>query len=294
MPKDAQIAIGVSGGADSMSLAKILSKSHNITALTVDHGIRSESAAEAVQVQKWLSPHMDAHILKTDEPPPKTKIQEWARDLRYRLMTDYCKVHDIKYLAIAHHMDDQAETLLFRLAKGSGIKGLSCMKSKGEINGITILRPLLNTPKSEILNYCALWNIKFIDDPSNKNEKFARVRLRKALEGEGMTPSRLAKTAARLARADDALEKIANEQWLKRARATNGKIEIDIKGLHEELVLRLLQKAVDVLSPSKYGARMSKLETIASLCHAPFPRRTLAGVVFSCDSRNLIMLTKEG
>lgn len=277
-----------------MALAWLLSRENSITALIVDHGLRAESAKEAektfAQLKRWKN--VDAHILNHNEERPKSKIQEWARDLRYRLMADFCKTNDISNLAIAHHMDDQAETFLFRLAKGSGLKGLSCMKAQGELNGITILRPLLDVQKSDLIDLCVDKNIEYIKDPSNENLSFARVRLRMALEAEGASAKRLSKTAKRLARADGALEEIASANWQERAEINGDKISINLKDLHEEVALRLLLKAINIISPSKYGVRLSKLEDLLRdvTSNPDFKRRTLGGVVFSVDGDSVILV----
>ena len=170
------VAVGVSGGPDSMALAWLLSQisktnpgSPPIHALTVDHGLRTESAAEAAQVGVWVSgwPGLTHHVLRWEQGAD-TRIQEEARRARYDLMAEYCRARDIRHLFLAHHMDDQAETVLFRLAKGSGLDGLAGMKPWQERGDIVLLRPLLEIPKERLLETCASESIPFVKDPSNE------------------------------------------------------------------------------------------------------------------------------
>ena len=127
------VAVAVSGGADSMALCLLAqgwakAQGVRLFALTVDHGLRADAAAEARQVGQWLSGHdIEHHVLGHEDPPPRANIQAWARELRYRLMEDWCAQHGVPLLLVAHHLEDQAETLLLRLARGSGVDGLAAM-----------------------------------------------------------------------------------------------------------------------------------------------------------------------
>ncbi|MBC7325371.1 MAG: tRNA lysidine(34) synthetase TilS, partial [Moorella sp. (in: Bacteria)] len=253
--KGEAVAIAVSGGPDSMALCHALSRqaADAIHALTVDHGLRPESADEARQVGSWLADWncVRHQVLTRDQSAiPAAKIQEEARHDRYRMLAAYCGEHGINQLFTAHHQDDQAETFLFRLAKGSGLDGLGAIRSVHDYSDtLRIIRPLLAMPKSSLLEYCAAHDVPYIRDPSNENGRFARARLRRAqavLAGEGLTAKRLATTAERLARARDALDEIAGQHYRAALVFEDpGRIELDFPALKdalEEIRLRVLIK----------------------------------------------------
>ncbi|MDR1071997.1 MAG: tRNA lysidine(34) synthetase TilS [Rickettsiales bacterium] len=201
-------AVAVSGGADSMALLHWMKNSGaNIVALTVDHGLRPESAAEAKHVAdvcKQLGvPH---HILKWTGKKPKTGIEEAARDARYELMLDYCEKNNIGVLATAHQADDQIETFLMNLGRGSGIYGLAGMRERTERGGVIIFRPLLGTSRAELRKYCDDNKIKYFDDATNDDEKYLRVKIRKNREKLGISDGRLLLAIENISRARDYIE----------------------------------------------------------------------------------------
>lgn len=310
-----RLAVGVSGGADSMALCMLLSnhcadKNLEIHAITVDHGLREEATVEAQRVAKNLAglSNVTHHILKWDhDQKPDARIQEKARSARYDLMHDFMQRHDISHLFLGHHMDDQAETLLFRLAKGSGLDGLACMPPMQIMdNGLILCRPLLGMPKDDILKYCAAHNVPYINDPSNDSDAFARVRLRQSmgvLSREGLTPQRLCKLSHRMARAREALE-FYEEDLYDQAKIVNDadRIEFNCKILlnhPEEVFVRVINRAMTNLnSRSGYGVRYDRLENLcADLRSTPmeeFKRRTLGGVIFEYSPTNQsLILTRE-
>ncbi len=178
------IAVAVSGGADSMALALLThdwarASGGHAVALTVDHRLRRESTAEAEQVASWCAQAgMEHHILSLNLPRLHSSIQATARDARYRILTAFCREHHILHLLTAHHRDDQTETLLFRLARGSGIGGLAAMAGISDISGIRLLRPLLTTPKERLLDTLMAQSHPWIEDPSNDNPAYTRNVIR--------------------------------------------------------------------------------------------------------------------
>ena len=296
------IAVAVSGGPDSMALCRLLSDwasggGLEVHALTVDHNLRAESAAEALQVSGWLDglPHVCHEVLKW-ECPPNTAVQEEARRARYGLMSEYCKAHDIRYLFLAHHGDDQAETVLFRLAKGSGLDGLSGMQSMQVYDdNLTLVRPLLEKTKDDLIGFCELESVSYIDDPSNESDRFARVRLRKSreiLEGEGLSSKRLNVTAKRLLRARKALESMTEDVFRCGVVSSNdGRIIFNSNVLleqPEEIVLRCVLKAFEEFRPEyDYAPRMEKVEALVAdlIGSNVFRKRTLGGVIFERDDK---------
>ncbi len=215
LPEGAAIAVAVSGGADSMALvllADAWAKQHNgrIIALTVDHGLRPESATEADTVHSWLTQRkIEHHILRWEGDKPSSNLQSLAREARYALMTSWCKQHQITYLLTAHHQQDQAETVLLRLERGSGVDGLSGIPVQTERDGIILLRPLLLLTPEQLRLYLHEQNQNWIEDPSNQNTRFSRVRMRQWLaqqEDKALITSRLADTAHHLSRTRSYLE----------------------------------------------------------------------------------------
>lgn len=215
----ASIAVAVSGGADSMALALLLiqwSRAHNVTlhALTVDHGLREAAAEEARQVAAWLAPLRVPHTTLQweegrDYRARPASAQSAARDARYGLMTDWCRSHHATHLFLAHHADDQAETFLQRLTRGSGVDGLAAMAPRTERAGVVFARPLLATPKARLTDFCREAGQPWLEDPSNRDDAYGRVRLRAArdvLAREGLTPDRILNTADHMRRARAALD----------------------------------------------------------------------------------------
>jgi tRNA(Ile)-lysidine synthase len=178
------VAAAVSGGPDSLALAILADRwaqqrGGNICALSVDHGLRPESAAEIRQLGAWLAARRVRHeILTWQGEKPRTGIQEAARTARYHLLGEWCRAHGCLHLLTGHHREDQIETHLLRRGARSGPDGLAGMSAIRELEGCRILRPLLGVPKARLLALLANEAQSFIADPSNRNPAFARTRLR--------------------------------------------------------------------------------------------------------------------
>lgn len=210
------IAVGVSGGRDSMALALLAhqwagDRGGRAVALTVDHGLRPEAAEEARQVGRWLSARgMDHQILTNQIPLTHSDIQAAARSVRYGLLEEWCARNGCLHLLIAHQQNDQAETLLLRLGRGSGLRGLTSMAPVSILRHVRLLRPLLGIPRTALGDFLAANDQPWIDDPSNDSDAYARVRVRKALPdlaSYGLTASRLSLTVDRLASADAVVDR---------------------------------------------------------------------------------------
>lgn len=198
------IAVGVSGGADSLALALMLKDNgKKVVALTVNHCLRKEAQAEAEYVAKIMQKYgIEHHILLwKDGAKIKKGIEESARLARYDLMLDFCRKNKIKVLATAHHMRDQAETFLLRLQRGSGLFGLSSMLPVSNREGVILIRPLLDIMPEDLKKYCQDRKIEWIDDPMNYDDDFTRVKIRKflpQLTKIGIDEKKLAETAKNL------------------------------------------------------------------------------------------------
>ena len=213
--KDKSFALAVSGGSDSLCLAyfsKIYSSEfgNKIHVLIVDHNLRKESYKEALKVKDILKERkIKSTILRWRGKIPKKNVQKNARDLRYLLISNYCTKKNIKYLTTAHHGDDQIENFFIRLLRGSGLTGLSSMATNAKYSShLKIVRPFLHFKKTD-LNYVTLNYFKaYIEDPSNEDEKFLRVRIRKYrkdMENEGLDTKKIIKTVDNLRSANQAL-----------------------------------------------------------------------------------------
>ena len=202
------VAVAVSGGGDSMALCLLAlewaqRRQGRVSALTVDHGLRPEAAAEARQVGHWLETRGSDHcILRWDGIKPVSGVQAAARDARYRLMTAWCRDAGVLHLLLAHNLEDQAETFLMRLQRGSGAAGLAAMAAVVETPSVRLLRPLLGTARDRLRATLRARRQEWIEDPSNDDPGFARIRLRRAfpaLAGAGISAAGLAAAARRLA-----------------------------------------------------------------------------------------------
>jgi len=261
-----RIGIAVSGGPDSLALLLLAAAARPglVEAATVDHGLRAESSAEAEFVASVCEqlgvPHFTAKARW--EEKPQTAIQQRARQERYRLLANWVADRRLAALVTAHHADDQAETVLMRLNRGSGIRGLAGMRSKAPIPGDTrpLLRPLLGWRRSELAKICADAELKPITDPSNQDDQFERVRVRKALaDSAWLDVASLANSASHLASADEALDWVVEGLALARVTDDAQALRIDVAGLPGELQRRLLLHAFARFhAPEPRGAELTR------------------------------------
>ena len=209
------VAAAVSGGPDSLALALLAApwvagRGGTLTALVVDHGLNDGAAAAAKRATTWLAARGIAAVgLRWEGAKPKTGVQAAAREARYRLLGEWCAENGVFHLLTAHHRSDQAETLLLRLAAGSGFDGLAAMPPVQETRWGRILRPLLPVDPTRLRATLASSGQGWIEDPANADPAFARARLRRSAEAlarEGLTPARLSTTASRIAAAREVLE----------------------------------------------------------------------------------------
>jgi tRNA(Ile)-lysidine synthase len=308
----AALVLAVSGGPDSTALLYLaarwreaLKAGPTLIAVTVDHGLRKESAAEAKAVSRLARTLGIPHTtLRWTGGKPKTGLQEAARHARYDLLAREAARHGARHVLTAHTLDDQAETVLFRLARGSGLSGLSAMARESERDGITIVRPLLDLPKARLVATLRKARIAFADDPSNRDPRFTRPRLREImplLEKEGLSADRLALLAKRARRAEVALAAAVTRaaETLSRGPWGEGtRIAFDAAGffrLPEEVSLRLLGRAAGHAG-SEGPVELAKLEALHDALRArqgddsPF-RRTLAGAMITCE-RGLVVVER--
>jgi tRNA(Ile)-lysidine synthase len=221
LPTDTEtLVVAVSGGADSLALcllAKYYAAKNNLNlyTATVDHNLRNDSKAEAAYTNKLLSGLKISHQTFIWQHEPNVKrLHENARSARYQLLTDYAKQFKNSALLTAHHSHDQAETVLMRLFKGSGLKGLTGIHSLSIMNGTNIIRPLLEEDPESLRTYLKEKNIQWLEDSSNSNTRFERTRIRNLLtfiKSEGFAIDGINKSAEKLKTSFDSLNNFTKE-----------------------------------------------------------------------------------
>jgi tRNA(Ile)-lysidine synthase len=274
LSKASGILAAVSGGPDSMALMYGLARwastgrRPTIYIATVDHGLRPEAADEAAFVAREAAllslPH---RTLAWSGQKPVTGIQEAAREARYRLLVEHAREARASHLVTAHTLDDQAETVMMRLSRGSGLSGLAGMRRSTDRQGIRHVRPLLGLPKSHLLDHCRRNGWHFVTDPSNADERYARVRWRRLmplLAAEGLTAERLARFAERAAQADEALDLKAREALDHGEPIFEaGTLSFQARSLMDEpfeIALRVLELALTRAGLDLDNSRLHRLE----------------------------------
>jgi tRNA(Ile)-lysidine synthase len=299
--KGASIAIAVSGGSDSMALALLthhycMAHDYDCIALTVDHGLRAESASEALQVASWLAEHgIKQHVLRWEGDKPESNIQSHARHARYRLLGDYCRNHNIQYLLLGHHQQDQAETLCMRLLRGSGLTGLSGMRATRADQGLIYLRPLLPFTKKALQSYLQSKSQPWINDPSNKNEAYDRVWIRNLLASHrdaDHLANRLCNTAERLQQTEDFVLSQLQALWREHIHLDPlGFISCDADwflNAHPELQYRSLQRSLQSIRGFIEPYRHETLQhAINSIKENTASKHTLYGCVLERKKHRL-------
>ena len=305
--KRKNFALAVSGGADSLCMAyfaKIYSLEYNnkIHTLIVDHGLRKESTHESFKVKNILfKKKIRSKILKWRGDIPKKNIQKNARDIRYGLLSDYCFKNKVKYLLTAHHGDDQIENFFIRLLRGSGLSGLSSMPEKIKYNkNLKIIRPFLKFEKKD-LKYVTLDYFKtYIKDPSNKNKKYLRVKIRKYrknLEKEGLDTKKIMKTVDNLLSANEALNFYKNKSLHKHVSfVSKNKCLVNKKIFSDEaneIIFKSFSDILSLVSGTYYPPRSKKvLNLINRLKFKKFIKSTLGGCIIE-ERDNFILISKE-
>lgn len=311
--KDAPaLVLAVSGGPDSTALMVLaarwraaLARGPKLIAVTVDHGLRPEAGQEAAAVAKLARKLKLTHAtLRWTGAKPATGLPQAAREARYRLLGEAARKANATYILTAHTRDDQAETVLIRMARGSGLTGLGAMSRAAAVpvylGAVVLLRPLLAIPKSRLIATLKAAQIPFAEDPSNVDPRFTRARLRglmPRLAEEGLDARRLSQLARRLKRADAALEAVvtvAESQVV--VKSGPEAVAYDRAGyavMPDELALRLLGRGL-----ARYGTEgeveLGKLEAlkealdIAHKAGGRF-RRSLAGAIVTLAGPEIVV-----
>lgn len=294
------LACGVSGGADSMALLLLAvrwaaPRKGRVLALTVDHRLRPEAAAEARMVARFAADIGAAHrTLVWQNPTRGGRMQAKARAARLELLTDACREAGCLHLLLAHHRDDQVETMLLRLQRGSDLDGLAGMSSQRRLNDLRVLRPLLPVPKARLQATLRAAKVSWLEDPSNSDLRYERVRLRRALEVSGAT--------GQLAAAAEAFAGLRRWSESAVARALGeaaafhpaGFAEVKCKlllSLPEPLALRALAVLLEAFGGADYPPRGASLRRLLGrLERGDRHPGTLGGCRLAWQGQRLVVL----
>ncbi len=299
---EAPLGVAVSGGGDSVALLMLLHRAgHTVRVATVDHGLRPEAAEEAAGVARLCAglglPHA---VLHWQHDTLRGNLQQAARAARLRLLAAWARGHGLRDIVLGHTLDDQAETVLMRLARGSGVDGLAGMAALRRADGLCWHRPLLGARRADLRVFLQKNNISWVDDPSNDDLRYDRVKARRALDllrPLGLDAPRLATTASHMRRARQALE--SGMQVLAQActEITDaGEVQITLKGFAAaapELQLRLLAAALGWVAGADYRPRFSALDALLAAClRGGDFGKTLHGCAIS-RRKNTIAINRE-
>lgn len=287
-----RLGVAVSGGSDSLGLLVLLAEWQNsggpaLRVVTVDHGLRSEAAGEAVRVASLSRSFGLAHdTLEWRGWDGHGNLPDAARRARYALMSQWAREHEISGIAIGHTLDDQAETFLMRLARGAGVDGLSAMRSRWDEGGVTFHRPLLGVSREALRTALRARAIDWIEDPTNTELAYERARARellKSLAATGLCAQRIGKVAANLSAARETLHHYVLEAAHGLVSFETGDLVIARAGfsaLPHEITRRLFQGALRFVSGSYYAPRGHAMQMALEAVRAGH-KTTLHGCLLS-------------
>ena len=294
------IGLAVSGGGDSMAMLHLaVAAGVPVRVVTVDHGLRAEAAAEAVEVARVCAGLAVPHEVLRWHWDGRGNLQDAARRGRRRLIGDWARGAGVAAVAVAHTLDDVAETFLMRLARGAGVDGLSAMAARWTESGVTWLRPLLAVSRGELRVYLRGLGVDWAEDPSNDNPRFDRVKARRALAvlgPLGLTTARLGEVAGHLAEARVALEAVTDQAWLAALRAEAGVVRIAVEALAAqpaEVQRRLILRVIGWIAGPGYGPRGGAVQALLSRVLAGKPG-VLAGCRFAVTPAGMMAYREAG
>jgi len=315
LSQERALLVAVSGGPDSVGLLALLAEwargpgRPQLHAATVDHGLRPEAAAEADAVAGLCHRLGVTHAtLRWEGVKPAAGIQAEARRARYALLGEQARRLGGAVLVTAHTRDDQAETMLMRIAHGSGPSGLAGMRARTEVEGVALARPLLGIPKFRLIETALARGLPFVSDPSNADARFERVRWRElmpALTREGLTAERFGRLAERMARLEDAVRQRTRDVFAAVSlpcEPGEARVRLDFSALvvePEEIVLRVIALALDAAASGSGYGRLERLEDcvrallVAARADSAI-RRTLSGCMVRLGRDGVLTLEREG
>ncbi len=301
------IAVAVSGGSDSMALILLVDfwvrvRGGRVIALTVNHGLREETAFETRIVKEWMQKRRIEHkILDWNGEKPKTNLQSQARNARYKLIDDWCRDHRILHVLVGHTANDQAETYLMRLRRQSNLDGLAGMSAIRELVNCRLLRPLLSIKREDLRKFLSRAGQKWLDDPSNSDRRYERTEVRNLILSGLFSLDQLWHSASNYGRLRIALEHSADQFIASSSRLNSaGYIAINrskLRTIKSDTAIRVLGRAIAAAGGSWHFPPQAALRSILSVCGSSvLTSRTLGGcriiassveVIICRESRNL-------
>lgn len=299
----ARLALAVSGGADSLALLLLAegwaaSRGARLTVLTVDHGLRPEAAAEAGMVAGLVRARGHQHVTLTiDVPHTGGDLEAAARAARYALMARWCRAAGVLHLLTGHSRDDQAETLLMRLSRGSGLDGLAAMAPLRLMDGVRLLRPLLGIGRAELAGLVEGAGLVPVDDPMNQDPRFDRVAVRRAIRTLGLDTGGLARTAGRLRRDRQVIEDACLQAMVAALRLSpwgEGRIlRPALAACPAPVAERVVGRLIATIAPAEYPPRRERLSRLVAALQSregAFIGATLGGCRFLAGEGEIVVL----
>ena len=297
-----KFVIAVSGGPDSLALAA-LSKAYTYCYkskfyyVLINHNIRRNSLQEAKKVKNLLQKKQINLKIISNKKKIEKNIQGEARNIRYELLSNFCLKNNIRSLITAHNLEDQVETFLIRLSRGSGLRGLSAMRPKSKISSkIDLYRPLLDTKKEFLIKISKKTFGNFIKDPSNKNLKYLRTKVRslkKPLEKSGVEYEQIFKSIRNLSDSRDSLDDFLKKEFSKIIKKKDSEILINLKKFkkhNNEIKMAIINTSIKKLKNNYYDPRAKKvINLIRTINKKGFKKSTLGGCIFFKKGINLCL-----
>lgn len=302
------VGLAVSGGGDSLALllaATIWARKSKIEILaaTVDHGLRSNSGKEALYVKEICANLSSKHFILPWEKKQKIKnLQDCARLARINLLTDWAKREKITTVLLGHSADDQAETIFMNFVRGSGLEGLSGMPVEFKNSGVVFKRPFLSVKRDRLRQFLVDHDLKWIEDPSNFDEKFQRVKVRNILpklEYLGLTSDKIISTGERMSIASSFI-RLTSAAQINHCLTINrwGEVQLDgskFLGMEREIQLRILSAIIGAFSGKKYRPRYKSVKLLLEKILAQSLKKgiTIGGSKVSVIKKNHILFQRE-
>lgn len=297
-----KFVVAVSGGPDSLALAA-LSKAYTYCYkskfyyVLINHNIRRNSLQEAKKVKNLLQKKKINLKIISNKKKIEKNIQGEARNIRYELLSNFCLKNNIRSLITAHNLEDQVETFLIRLSRGSGLRGLSAMRPKSKISSkIDLYRPLLDTKKEFLIKISKKTFGNFIKDPSNKNLKYLRTKVRslkKPLEKSGVEYEQIFKSIRNLSDSRDSLDDFLKKEFSKIIKKKDSEILINLKKFkkhNNEIKMAIINASIKKLKKNYYDPRAKKvINLIRTIDKKGFKKSTLGGCIFFKKGINLCL-----
>ena len=294
--------VAVSGGPDSLALAALSNRYkkerlNKVYFVLVDHRLRKNSTLESKSVKNLLKRNKINLTILTNKKKIYKNIQSNARDIRYRLLLNYCKNKKIKFILTGHHSDDQIETFLIRLSRGSGIQGLSSMSKITKLkNNVKLFRPLLSEKKTDLIIIAKAFFKKIFKDPSNDNQKYLRSKIRKLIkqfDKSGINKDRIISSINNLASTRDTLNSYMLKTLKNCVVKKKGKAHIKFEKLileSEEVQLKIISSQIRAISSNYYPPRAKKvLNMLKRIRSKKTGKSTLGGCLILKSGKELII-----